>query len=490
MKESKIISLIEKKLKEFKGDKFSSTSIAKEILEENPESEIGISLQPLAAMVFNMHTSVKCDDAPQEKIEFDASDRSKYDVIDGNYVWESKRAGKISIPVSQIDEMFWDYSEHGMNMSQNEVRMKYNLTIPQFNSIKATLWMYKKGHIFSPYTVEHTDPLEMSQMVSDKMAEKYKNVDKIVKVEHSKETYKEYKRIIRQNAKREYIQQQFFEQLNALLPTVEKVAPVKVTFKSGEQHPEELMVAIADLHIGAVTEGLKITPDYNRDVLKNRLDKVAEEVNARGAKSVTLAILGDLIESFSGLNHMDSWKGLDLYGADVVVEAYDILSEFFEKINNLNIIKIVGGNHDRASANKKEDNTPTIAAIISTMLKRKYSGVYKIDYDNLVLDYNFGDNVKIIISHGDNNILKKSTSSFDFKVMEFGDPDKFNLVLTGHWHSRKIQEDKGQLRWYSTPSIFSGNHYSERNGWNSQPGYFIITEDKKLGKPIVMDCPL
>lgn len=76
------------------------------------------------------------------------------------------------------------------------------------------------------------------------------------------------------------------------------------------------------------------------------------------------------------------------------------------------------------------------------------------------------------------------------KISEFGTPDKFNLVLTGHLHSRGVNEDKQNLRWYQVPSIFSGNFYSEESGWNARPGYFILKEDSDTELPIIIDQPL
>lgn len=492
MKKSKLQSLIEEKLKGFKGDKFSSKEIAQEIMQEHPESELGVPLQYVASIAYKMYTAEKDPTVPEEKLDFDDSDECKYSVSDGKYTWETKRAGKISIPVSEVDEIFWEYSEYGMDMSQQEVRSKHRLTIPQFNSIKSTLWLYKKSNIYSPHTWDNTSESDRTEMVAAKMKMKTDNQDEIVRSEAYKEKLKTYKKVIKKDAHRQYHQEEFFEELNALLPSVEKIT--KRVIPPEQCSTDELVISIADTHIGADVDGLRITRKFNRCVLEEYLITVAETANLKCAKEVTLVILGDLIESFSGNNHPDSWKNMDknLVSAKLVIESYNILGNFFGKINNLKNIKIVGGNHDRAAANKKEDNEPTIAAIISYMLQEKFSGEYNIEFDNLVLDHSLGDNIKIIISHGDNSILKKTgeMSLLDAKVMEFGDPDKFNLILTGHWHSRKINEDRSYARWYTTPSIFSGNNYSERNGWNAEPGFFLITEDKKSKRPVVIDCPL
>lgn len=492
MKKSKIVSLVEEKLKKLTGE-FSSKRIAQEILEEHPESELGVPMQYIAQIAYKMHTAEKDPNVSEEKVDFDeVEDKCKWSVKDGVYIWESKKAGKISLPVSEMDEIFWEYSQHGLDLTKRKVRTKHNLSIAQFNSIKATLELYKDSDIFSPYTWDNTAEDDRQEMVRSKMEMKSKRQDEIVEDEANRERIRSYKKVIKADIKRRYMQDEFLEQLNALLPSRKKV--VQNVLPEEECSVDEVAVSVADLHIGADVDCLKISRKYDKNILEGYLKTVAEEVNRKKAKKVTVLILGDLIESFSGLNHMDSFKSMDksLLSANLIVECDRILGNFFNSINNLKNIKIVGGNHDRAAASKKEDGDPTIAAIIAYLLKKEFAGVYEIEYDHLVLSHDMGENTKIIISHGDNQVLRKKsqTSLLDGKVMEYGDPNKFNLILTGHWHSRRVNEDASYMRWYSTPSIFSGNSYSERNGWNANPGYFIITEDRNTKLPIVEDRPL
>lgn len=486
-----IIELIEKKLESLTGlNQKTSTEIAKEIIEENDSDEMP-SLQSIASMVFKIKNDQKSPDEPDEKIPVKVDGETKYDVIDNKYVWSSKRAGDISLSVDEANEIFYEYSQFGLDMSQEQVRNTHHFSIPQWNSIKCVLWLYKKSNIFSPYTVDHTENTELHQLISDKLKMKEHDMHRLIEEEYKNHTIKAYKKVIKKDKEKRFYESQFFQELAALLPETEEIKIRKPYSTRGNANgPEDLLISIADLHIGAKTEGLIKTRNYNSEETITRLNAIATRVNSLHAKSANICILGDLIESFSGMNHSNTFEGINMHGGKVVVEAYKILSNFFESVDNLKGVKIIGGNHDRASASNKDDVHCTIAGIISFMLQEKYKGIFSIEYSDLILSQDLDSNLRIIMAHGDKKVLKAAGASLDAKVIEFGSQERFNVILTGHLHSRGINEDKCHFRWYKTPSIFSGNYYSESNGWNANPGYYIIYQDSDTKLPVVMDCPL
>jgi len=470
----------------------SSTEIANLIKTDYPD--ITTKIQPLSLMVYTLMTSIDDPKTPSDKtpciIVNSDGEKDKYQVVDDIYIWESKKAGIIKIPVSQADTLFFQYSKHGLDLSQENVRRKHSFSIPQWNSIKSTLWLYKESNIFSPYTVDNTPDDKLQEMISSKFEMKYVDKNRIIEDEYRKHTLKEYKKVINEYQTNKFITTEFLYELNSLLPEYETINVNNV--KCDHVDIKNLFVAIADLHVGAKTIGLRNTPDFDLDVLIKRLDDAAIAINKMKSHNVTLAILGDIIESFTGLNHQNSWKSMEfgVYGAKAVFAAYNILSDFFGKINNLKNIKIIGGNHDRSTSNSDLDRQATIAELLFFMLNEKYNSIYNLEYDSLILTHDLS-NTRLILAHGDKKIIKKNSTMIDSKILDYGCRDKFNMVLTGHLHSRKVNEDKSSIRWYSIPSIFSGNFYSEENGWNAKPGMTIIHEDVDMDYlPIVIDYPL
>jgi hypothetical protein len=254
------------------------------------------------------------------------------------------------------------------------------------------------------------------------------------------------------------------------------------TDKSKEK--ETALFTLADLHIGAMVSGMIKTKNYNTDILIKYLNVVAKEINSQNYSKVNIAILGDLIESFTGLNHINSWKQLEpgMHGAESVISTHKILCNFLSKINNLENLYIVSGNHDRVTSSNKEDVEGDVAKMIAYFIDNSLTDV-NVHFNNLVLTCVI-DGVSYVMHHGHKAIGKKSASEFLF---EYGNQGLYNVILSGHFHSaskkeliRQVQSVRNDSQDYVDivcPSIFTGNFYSESSGWTSTPGFmkFVST---------------
>jgi predicted phosphodiesterase len=238
------------------------------------------------------------------------------------------------------------------------------------------------------------------------------------------------------------------------------------------------------LHINARVEGLKDTPDYNNEVCAEYLRLAAVAVNDKKALSTTVLINGDIIESFTGKNHPDSFAEMEYATtfAQGIFTARDIILKFLCSVNNLDKVLIVSGNHDRVASSNKEDAHGGAAHIIAEFLKLMLPEV-EVVWDSKIVTHTDGE-VHFICSHGDKLRNVKS----DEIAYRYGDRDKMNLYLTGHYHHRAIKDDKGHIRHISLPGIFSGNTYSDHGGWTALPGFAVIYED--VGTLVVEDRTL
>jgi predicted phosphodiesterase len=251
----------------------------------------------------------------------------------------------------------------------------------------------------------------------------------------------------------------------------------------------------ADYHIGAYIEGLVKTQDFSIGQVIEYLDQVAEDINSFRYSEVHLIILGDLIESFTGLNHINSWKGLEsgAYGGNVVIMAYEILKNFFSKITNLSNVYMISGNHDRVTSNNQEDVDGDVAKILAYFLAQNCKGV-NIDFHPMVITKVI-DNICYIMTHGHLGFSNKDLGKVLF---QYGKQGYYNVLLSGHLHTRRstqniistqtIMDDCADYRSIICPSLFTGNFYSESNGWTSTAGYLII--ENRFNKPLVVDIPL
>ena len=157
------------------------------------------------------------------------------------------------------------------------------------------------------------------------------------------------------------------------------------------------VVCLADLHIGADIRNLQRTPDFNFKSVIQYLKDIANQVNQRGYEKVEVIFLGDFIESFTGLNHVNSWKsmGKGLYGHHVVILAFEIMREFIKNINNLKSVYMVSGNHDRSTSDAKVDNEGDVAGLLAYMLR---SSLDKVNVE-------FSKLAKVMIKDIDNSVV-------------------------------------------------------------------------------------
>lgn len=253
------------------------------------------------------------------------------------------------------------------------------------------------------------------------------------------------------------------------------------------------VVKIADLHLGSYIDNLIRTKEFSISILADKLNKAAEQINRMNYEKVHVQIYGDLIESFTGLNHKNSWKGLDkgMVGAEAVKMTCKILhKDFLNKINNLGEIKIVAGNHDRITSDNKEDVQGDAANLISWGLELMG---YNVEFNPLVITH-VVDGICHIMTHGHHGISKKSTKQL---CWDYGKQGMFNLICEGHLHSvieklsikqidnfQITKDDAVDHRRINLPSFFTGNFFSESLGYTSQSG-FVIVEDNGEGVPNV-----
>lgn len=286
----------------------------------------------------------------------------------------------------------------------------------------------------------------------------------------------------------------YFKALEKELKKVKKHKPIVP--KKGR----EGVVTITDLHFGAYIEGLNITPEYNITILCEKLQMAAYKVNRLNYDVVHVHLLGDLIESFTGLNHKNSWKGLQkgMFGVKAIklfVELF--IKHFLTLINNLQEIKVVAGNHDRVTSDNKEDADGGAAELIAWGLENRG---YKIEFNRSIITHKIG-NINHILGHGHLFMMMKKTTQELCWI--YGEKGCFNYIKEGHLHSRirklnakqlsnfkMLQDDNIDCRREVIASIFTGNQHSEDGGWSTMAGFSVSEENKYSGGVDVYDFSL
>lgn len=399
--------------------------------------------------------------------------------------WEYKH-GVIEIDLETLDQIFYEYSKHGLNLTQTRIQNKHGLTAIQWQSLKRTFDLVKDSDVFTHVSLERHDPETQCQMIAEKIAEKYsaKNMRAIVEYEDGKQRGRAYEKAIKNAALLDHRRQMFETEI---LDYVAKAKTVTVKRNIKSSSIDEAGCHICDLHIGAEIIGERNMPAYNVDVISKKLAQVAEDTNAKKAKKVTVMINGDIIETFTGLSHINSWKNIDKkygYGVKAVIKAVEILTEFLSQVNNIHEVVIVAGNHDRVTSNNKEDVEGEVVQWIHHILEAKFGHLFNLAWSSDVITRVIGG-VCYIITHGHLNLSKKPSAEI---INQYGVPGMFCVILEAHLHTRKIKNDGSYYRHLVCPSIFTGNNYSKNLGFTSLSGFIFF--HSRNGYPIIEDYPI
>jgi hypothetical protein len=307
--------------------------------------------------------------------------------------------------------------------------------------------------------------------------------------------------------RRELDVEETFEQLVPLLKEY-KPRPLSqnVLVNPGGKHGGVGVLSVADFHLGADIKDLIRTRNFNPEILMDYLHAVADRVNREKYEKVVVNILGDLVESITGLNHLSTFKSLGqgMWGANVLIQSYVMIRDhFLASIQNLSEVNMVAGNHDRITPSKDIDNMGEGANIVAFMLQQHYGDSLDINFHPLLINKEI-DGMFYILTHGDKGLSKKHPTKL---VADFGDNEMFNLILEGHLHSlakkktvRRSQVDYQDVslvsiddmnyRQHTIPPLFTGNYWSESMGFASTAGAQICTNAGGRGFPETIDIIL
>jgi len=471
---------VKKIVNNYLGDnfkKFNNSQLAELILSENPN--ITFSKQTLRKYI----SYSRIED--EVIIIRNVPDTKKWSVIDNEYIWDSKR-GKLKFKVEFIDKLFYEFSEKGLNLTQTQIINKHSLKVTEWNSIKSTFEIFKKSHIFSPYTVEITPKEDLDTMISEKMDKLFNSVPYQVEKKYEESLLKTYKKKVNEYSNIEVQLQTMVTELSDLLPLA-KVQPIVRVIEAGVKRI--ITVHIFDIHFGAETkqELLGVLQPYNPEIVAEKFKIMAKIINSQNASEVHLFFGGDIVEDFGGNHHVNSWKGIakGYYGAKLVKECYTLLVDFISSINNVKAIYGVSGNHDRAASDSKQESEGFIGELIFEFLNLVFKNQIDVIYKPKLVAVEV-DNIVHLMSHGDKKFTDLNPAEL---ILEYGIQGKYHLLTSGHWHERKIKKDAKNFRHIVCPSIFPGNDYSIDLGFGSNPG-FIISCNNGFGKAVLLDYPL
>lgn len=463
------------------------------LLKENDElaKELGCGLTKLRKWAKELglpdKNKVKVEQSEKKLLALEELEKPKFTISGKNVSWKY-RHGVIEISVESLDQIFYEYSIHGLNLSQVKIQNKHGFTAIQWQSLKRTFDLVKNSDVFSPYTLSLHDGKAQCDMIADKIAEKYssKNMREVVDYEDDKQRRLAYSKAIKTASKLDYRRHEFESEL---LDYISKATEKVIVIKTKDFSVREAVSTIADLHIGANIEATKTLPKFDAETVRDRLKQIANEINERRAKDNIICFNGDIIETFTGLNHINSWKNLDSkygYGVKATIMACDLITEFLGQVHNIKELLFVAGNHDRTTSNNHEDVDGEVIQWVHHIINAKFGHLFNCEWSSDVISRKI-NNVGYVWTHGHLSLSKRSPAEI---VNIYGFEGLYNIVIEGHLHTRKIKADTSRYRVIVTSSIFTGNNYSEKLGYSTLPGFTYMYSKDAIRFPIVIDIPL
>jgi predicted phosphodiesterase len=399
-----------------------------------------------------------------------------------DYTWMDRNKKSKQYSIEFIDNLFLYYSRKGYNFSRTRLCNRFDLGIRAFNEIQRVFFLYKDSNILSPHTVATTPNAELQVIMEEQMGKVLRSGE-IAEQKYTDSVVKEYRKSINKDNKQKLMIEEMFHELSIELPKINR-NQLKV-HKCDNKF--ELIVTIADLHIGAKNhEVLYKTESYSVEIAREKLARIVSIINKYKALKVHVNLLGDLVESISGLNHPDTWKGMEvgMFGFPAIVKAFELILQTLDGIENLASVNGVAGNHDRSAKSNLESDTLATDAIFY-MLKTYYSKTdVKVNYDPVILSLSI-DGLGYILGHGNLGIHKNSVSDI---ILNFAvDPKEYQLIMLGHLHTLMVERGNDTMngRKVTCPSIFTGNRYSDSDlGVSCKSGVVFSFKDA-FGEPVM-----
>lgn len=423
-----------------------------------------------------------------EEKKMKLEEKVSYTYAEGTY----QLGDKVYLSGELISKLFVDYPSKGLNLSRTALINKYNLKSfgvdghSVLRAVQSRLGLYKDSNIIPPHLYDELTPKELETYLEEQLDNVINNPEFIEK-KYNNRILMKMRQTINQRSLDSAKMQDTIEELMETFKTINKT--ITLTTAKGS-NGQSAVVTIADMHSGAKVKDVQRTHDFDTDVIRKRLTYIAKDLNECGFANVYIAIMGDVFQG-SPYNHIGAGNTIEEQYASQYKVAYELLVEFIENVNNIAAIYAIGGNHDRASSDNRQDQKASMLDILMFSISKVIKTIpIEFHHDTLAFEV---DNIVYILQHGHLNYHKKNSADI---ILDHGDANKFNMILRAHLHSLQVlsNDDRRNYRRVVVPSIYTGEDYSSAGGWSNNAGYtkfvnrqFYDDESKMLSPSMIVD---
>lgn len=257
-----------------------------------------------------------------------------------------------------------------------------------------------------------------------------------------------------------------------------------------------LVITPADWHIGAVV----FTEDncYNYTLFKLRLQQfinaIKEKISLLHPDNILLVHLGDFIEGID-MRKINQPFETEMTATQQIARATEAMLDLVEEVGSLGYptkVGVIGGNHDRFTADKKDaiynDN---IAYNILSVLKLMSAKEYGVLPENVVILDNSDDiyhlsqlvsGKNIMFVHGD---MEAKTANARIPAHIKQTP--IDYMFFGHYHYNSfVQEDFKRFSFMASSIMGANNYAKQLNLPTTQPSQLMTLFTEGSDNPLIM----
>ena len=301
---------------------------------------------------------------------------------------------------------------------------------------------------------------------------------------------REYNKLVRQEARAEYIEGKLVEAADGL---AEVVPFINVKYNN-DYSDNEVVVFFSDWHYGMTTDN--IFNKYNIEICKQRVnkfvDKCIDVINLHKANKLHVALLGDLAH---GSIHVTARIEAEETTSNQLMQVSELVAEAINKMSHYvdsTMIYSTYGNHLRTIQNKNESiHADNIEKIVPWWLKQRFkdrddicvvdSEFYEFIYMN-VCGYN------ICCTHGDlDNIRDFGVTMNTIFTRLYGSAIDYTVSADKH-HIEQL--DRLGIDGAIVPALCGTDGYANDKRLYSNPAQTIMVFNPEYGKDAVYNVRL
>jgi len=373
----------------------------------------------------------------------------------------------------EMETIYRLYSIYGSNLTQKIVSRNFpEYTFVEFKRILRAFNIYKANSEFAPHIIEEKSEEELVALHNQN---KENNVLRRLEKDQLSEANKLINKLAQENQKLSK-NSSLLEQLLEYDPNFTNEKPI---IENQGTLPETLIIWLSDLHIGAYNEkfGFYQLPNYDKEEIKRRLDKIISTFAGKSYNNVLIADLGDSIDQYN----KETTRGGHLLPNNMTDKEMshlylDCMEYFFYNIKNL--VKADSYLYFSIGESNHSGNFGwALNLALSYRLQQTGWKTYVSDYP---IDELSVDKIKFICTHGKDNqnqskqfplTLNPQTELYfaNYIAEKKLNSDRTNkiYVIKGDLHQFAYTSGK-QFDYVSVGSMYATSNYIAAN-WGNTP---------------------